>query len=438
MPRVRLEARNVEKLAAPPSTGGPARIDYFDTVTPGFHLRVSDTGARSYAVLYRTREGLLRRYTIGPVGDTDLSKARDRAKDIKAEARLPGGDPQGDKVRARKAAASSGDESLAALVADYLREAGPQLRPATLQDWTRYFNKEVLPKLGKLRAAGVTAKQVEALVERIRDGVVLKTIPATKGRPAVVVWKRRPAPIAAARCFAALRVAYNWALSKARWREKLSSSPCASLKTPGQAKRRDRTLNPDELRALFEHLPGTEIEGFVDVALHTATRVSETTSAKWTDIDFARRTWTIPAERAKSDEKRDVPLSVGALKALADIRARGNPSDWVFATTELASGHLDKDFVSREMRALGKAAGVPDVRAHDLRRTVANGMRNDLSIAPHVIEYGCLGHTAPALLRTYMPGLNLAETRRAFDAWSRHLETIRSGKKTRKVVGIRG
>jgi hypothetical protein len=69
-----------------------------------------------------------------------------------------------------------------------------------------------------------------------------------------------------------------------------------------------------------------------------------------------------------------------------------------------------------------------------MRRTVSDRMRSDLDVAPHVVALGVLGHATPKLLKTYMPSVNLAEVRRALEAWSRHLDGILAGEATSTKV----
>src|SRR5438132_370168 len=61
--RVTLTDRSLPKLAAPAK--GEPQVDYFDKGVPGFALRVSANGARSWIVLYR-RHGRKQRVTLGP------------------------------------------------------------------------------------------------------------------------------------------------------------------------------------------------------------------------------------------------------------------------------------------------------------------------------------------------------------------------------------
>ena len=64
-------------LAALKPTEG--RVDYFDTNPPGFCVRITPNGVKTFSVLYR-HAGRKRRYTIGTYPPLTLADARDKAK----------------------------------------------------------------------------------------------------------------------------------------------------------------------------------------------------------------------------------------------------------------------------------------------------------------------------------------------------------------------
>jgi hypothetical protein len=97
MPVVKLNARNIMTL---PAIAG-VRTDYRDELLPGFFLRVTPQGTRSFGIVYTTRDGRLRRCTLGPVGPLGLSEARAQAKSLRG-ALAQGADPHGDRMSARR------------------------------------------------------------------------------------------------------------------------------------------------------------------------------------------------------------------------------------------------------------------------------------------------------------------------------------------------
>src|SRR5262249_57937634 len=67
----------------------------------------------------------------------------------------------------------------------------------------------------------------------------------------------------------------------------------------------------------------------LDFAILTAARSGEVLRAKWSEIDFAAKTWTVPKERMKAGREHRVPLSSEAVELLQSLPTEeGN--DFVF------------------------------------------------------------------------------------------------------------
>jgi hypothetical protein len=74
------------------------RTDYRDELLPGFFLRITPEGSRTLGFVYTTRDGRLRRCTVGPLG---LPQARAQAKRLRG-AVAQGEDLHGDRMTARR------------------------------------------------------------------------------------------------------------------------------------------------------------------------------------------------------------------------------------------------------------------------------------------------------------------------------------------------
>ena len=123
MPRIRLTEAAVRRLA-PPASG---QTDYFDELLPGFGLRVSATGRRSWFVFYRVKDGpqqgKQRRYTLPLSAEAiGLADARQAARDVMRRVEV-GEDPSADKrrVRADRAAAMTVREAADQFVERYAK-----------------------------------------------------------------------------------------------------------------------------------------------------------------------------------------------------------------------------------------------------------------------------------------------------------------------------
>ena len=107
MAKLNLTAKTLDALK--PSAD---RVDYFDTNLPGFFLRVTPSGVKTFGVMYRVGNHL-RRYTIGTTDKWTLADARDEAREaMRSVAR--GADPALDEKAERLA------DTFAELVEVYL------------------------------------------------------------------------------------------------------------------------------------------------------------------------------------------------------------------------------------------------------------------------------------------------------------------------------
>src|SRR5205823_3290522 len=80
--RIRFTDRTIRALKQPPP---PKQVDYFDESLPGFGLRISYGGRKSWTVLYRCN-GIKGRLTIGRADIIPLADARAQARDAMSAA----------------------------------------------------------------------------------------------------------------------------------------------------------------------------------------------------------------------------------------------------------------------------------------------------------------------------------------------------------------
>ncbi|MCH8110693.1 MAG: DUF4102 domain-containing protein [Proteobacteria bacterium] len=141
----------------------------WDTVLPGFGLRVYPSGRRKYLVQYRTKERRQRRVVLGAHGTLTAEEARDMAGDMLAQVRK-GEDPAGELQAARQA------PKVCDLADEYLeRHAIPNKRPASVAADRSMLDRIVLPRLGLGRSG------IDGLAQR-GQVPALSQIPSRRGR----------------------------------------------------------------------------------------------------------------------------------------------------------------------------------------------------------------------------------------------------------------
>ncbi len=259
MPVVKLTARNVTTLSP---QDGASRADFVDALLPGFVLRVTASGVRTFVVRY-FRDGKARRYTIGRTPPLSLADARDIARRLLA-AVTRGSDPQAEKLAERRQRAQR-TQTFGSLCERFLFEAKTKdnlpLRQTTLYNWRNIAKVEILPAFGDRVPEEITRRDVRGLVEAIAD----------------------QRPYWANRVFELVRRVFSWAVEK----DLIVASPCVGLKKPGGEKPRDRVLSSEEIRSIWSALDAEAHFGdAVRLLFYTAARPREVLNARWTEFDL--------------------------------------------------------------------------------------------------------------------------------------------------------
>src|SRR5262249_41180718 len=201
------------------------------------------------------------------------------------------------------------------------------------------------------------------------------------------------ATYAANRCVAVLSKMFSLAV---RWHMR-ETNPAKGIERNKEYHRR-RYLSGDELvrltKALAEH-PERQAADASRLLLMTGARRGEVLSMRWEDV--ADGTWSKPPSSTKQKEHHQVPLSAPALQLLADIRKRQHPRASFVFPGDGATGHRIE--LKKDWAALCKAAGIEDLRIHDLRHSYASQLVSGGASLPLI--GALLGHSNPITTSRY-------------------------------------
>ncbi len=158
---------------------------------------------------------------------------------------------------------------------------------------------------------------------------------------------------------------------------------------------RDRFLQPDELKAFFTALDAEQplFRDFFALGLLTGARRANLQAMRWADMDLDAGFWRIP--ETKGGIPVVVPLVEAALSILRARRESADGSEYVFPGRR--GGHLTEPKGS--WKRICTAAGLADLRPHDLRRSLGSwmaGQNVSLTIIGRV-----LGHKSSAATMIY-------------------------------------
>jgi integrase len=176
----------------------------------------------------------------------------------------------------------------------------------------------------------------------------------------------------------------------------LEVNPCVGVRRNPEH-RRERYLSPDELARLWKVLatwPDQHAAAAVRLLLLTGCRRGELLGSRWPEFDLAAAVWNKPLERVKAKRRHRLPLSPEAVAELLRL-PRSNTSDYLFPNV-LNKGHWQQVRAWPDIR---EAAGIPDVRLHDQRHTVASLLIAQNFSLP--IVGGLLDHSQPSTTARY-------------------------------------
>jgi len=181
----------------------------------------------------------------------------------------------------------------------------------------RLLAKEVLPQWGRRKASEISRWDVRALLDWLVE---------------------RGAPIQANRVLALVRKLFNWAIS----RDVLAYNPCFQVKAPGKETQRDRVLEEDEIRAVWDACEAIHplFSAYFKRRLLTAQHAGEVRTMRWEDVDLATGWWTIPARITKNGLAHRVPLSGPAHDILQALHTTA-ASPWIFPSPRRAQQPSD-------------------------------------------------------------------------------------------------
>lgn len=412
---VKLTDKAVAGLACPE---GKKDVLAFDDSLPGFGVRVTSGGKRTFLLQYRAG-GAVRRVVLGAFG-TELTTAQARKK---AEALRGQVVDQRDPVAERKTAQARAKVEEAAAKA--AQAAAAFTVDALVAQWTEHHlaHRSASYRLNMPRmmrqVLKAWLKTPAAALER-KDAVQLLDQAA-----------RDRGPIAANRFRAVARACWGWGLK----RGSLEANPWEATPRPGKEASRTRVLSDSELRDLW-HAAGAEGEpwaAMIRLMILTGQRRGEVAGMQWEELDLSSRLWRLPSDRTKNGRPHIIPLSEAAKLIIQGVpRQKGSRLVFRLSGDNPPSGFgkvKDRIGTAMEKTAGQEHRKVEPWTLHDIRRTVATGLQR-LGVRLEVTE-AVLNHVSGSragIVGVYQLHGWDKEKAQALTDWAAHVLACADGK----------
>lgn len=356
------------------------RIHYDDKV-PGFGVRVTKAGVKSFIVNYHC-DGRERRLTIGRWPTWSAEAARDKANALRVE--IDNGiDPQ------RKIEEARAEKSVADLAKEYLENhAQVYKREKSVYEDRRMLDKIILPKLGKKRVSAVGRRDIETLHRS------LKATPYQANRALALVSKM-------------FACAMDWKMRP--------DNPAHGIPRFHEDKR-EAWFSVEQLQKFADALDAYSEQDAADalrLLVVTGARPHEVIGAGWPQFDLHRGVWTKPSHHTKQKRDEHVPLNPSALMILRRMQ-EDRTGPYLFPGRDPGTSRTT---LRNAWRQVCKAAGFateysvmgrrgkplrrwkPTVRVYDFRHTFASHLvSRNISL---LLVGKLLGHTQAATTYRY-------------------------------------
>lgn len=290
----------------------------------------------------------------------------------------------------------------------------------------RSFEKDVLASIGHIAVADIKKHHIVSILDAMLERSVTRQTKMV---------------------LSDLRAMFNFAIDDAELIE-VNPTGRISKASLGKDVERDRVLSETEVIDLFRKLPSSGLPETAALALKlqfaTICRIGEIIGLQWANVDVDAMTLTIPM--TKNGKAHTVYLSQFAVEILLDLYQITGATPWLFPSARLDGPINNKAFTKyvSDRQRIGKplANRTQNTRAlaltggrwgsHDLRRTGASMMADELAVIPDVVER-CLNHTIESKIkRIYQRAQYKTPMREAWRLLGERLELLEA--KANKLI----
>jgi integrase len=369
----------------------------------GMYLLVNPKGGRYWRLNYRF-EGRHRTLALGvypDVGLADAREKRDEARRILAKGMDPGIRRKQEAAQAKLDSGSSFQCVAEEWLAKRKREGLEEITLSKAK-WLLGF---AYPALGEKKIGDITTLQL------------LEVLRAVEGRG------RHES---ARRLRSVCGRVFRFAIATGRAEHDLTANLRDALTTP-KVTHLAAITNSQEVGPLMRAIEGFRGHDVTRHALrlapHVFVRPGELRHAEWSEVDFDKAVWSIPAHKMKMRRPHRVPLSRQSLAILREVQPITGKWQYVFPGFQSLKRPMSENALNGALRRLGYSGD--EMTSHGFR-AMASTLLNEMGRwHPDAIERQLAHAETDAVRRAYVRGEYWEERLSMMQEWSDHLERLR-------------
>lgn len=371
----------------------------------GLRLRVKPNGSRHWILnYYRPNSRKRANLSLGKYPDLPLAKARKatlEAKELLAE----GVDPQEKRKQEKQEHKATHQHTFFNVATEWFEIKKGDVTADYAADIWRSLELHIFARLGEVPVREITAPQVIELLKPIEAKGSLETVKRLTQRLNDI-----------------MNFATNCGL--------IHANPLTGIKAAFKKPKKENmaALTPTELPELMSAIANASIKRttrcLIEWQLHTMTRPSEASGARWDEIDLDEKVWLIPAERMKKRREHRIPLTEQALELLEVMKPISSNRVYVFPSDRDPKKPCNSQTANMALKRMGFAGRLV---SHGLR-SLASTTLNEQGFDADLIE-AALAHVDDNQVRSAYNRTDYLERRRPMMYWwSSHIEEASKGK----------
>ncbi|MHB8742679.1 MAG: tyrosine-type recombinase/integrase [Sulfuricaulis sp.] len=388
----------------------PRQKPYKIAAGGGLYLLVTPDGRKYWRLKYRFlgKEKLLALGVYPGISIAEARVARDAAKALLKA----GCDPVATKKQDRLANQVSAANTFETVALEWIGQQCHRWSPGHVERVRDSIKLDIFPDIGARPIKDITAPELLAVLRKVEKRGVFET-----------------AQRLLQRCGAVFRYAIQT--------HRAEHNPATDLRGAIKQPKRENyaalsaTDLPEYLRKLATYDGRLETRLALKLLALTFVRTSELRKAEWSEIDFDKNEWRIPAERMKSRAPHIVPLSNQALAVLEELKPLTGRGRFVFPNQLRLTAPMSENTMLYAIYRMGyhsRATG------HGFRAT-ASTILNEQGWLADVIERQ-LAHAERNKVRAaYNHAEHMPERRKMMQAWADYLDGLKAGADV-VVIGV--
>jgi integrase len=381
----------------------------------GLYLEVLPTGKKSWRLKYRFG-GVEKRLTFGLYPLVSLKQAREWGQDAR-RLLLGGVDPGEVKKEAQNAAkeaavaAAPPRETVEIIAREWFEKFGGQWVDSHGDRIIRRLERDLFPWVGKNEIKSITPAALLSVLRRVEARGALET---------------------AHRLLQNCSQIWRYAVATGRAENDITQSLRGAL-PPAKETHLGAITEPAEVGKLLRNIDDYAGSEVVRLALQLAplvfVRPGELRQAMWSEFDFDKALWTIPAGRMKAKRPHVVPLSVQAVGVLKELQAISGDCEILFPSPRSKTRCLSDVALLAALRRMGYEKG--EMTAHGFRALASTNLEQ-LGYDVRLIELQLAHADADQVRAAYKREthlLRMPERIKMMQHWADFLDELKQGGK---------